>query len=326
MNNLLLDRRLSVAPMLDCTDRHFRFLIRLITQRTLLYTEMVTSAAIIHGNRDTLLDYDSVEHPVALQLGGSDPQQLALAAKMGEDLGYDEINLNCGCPSDRVQAGSFGACLMLRPEVVADCIATITNAVSIPVTIKHRLGVDDHDSFDELVSFVEQLAAVNCRTFIVHARKAWLKGLSPRQNRTIPPLKYDWVVRLKQQFPDFEWVLNGGIINLDMAVEQLKVLDGVMIGRAAYANPYFLAEADSTIFSGQASTASRQQVFNQYREYCVYQLASGVKLGILARHVNGLFLGQPNARSWRRSLSDSMHHPTAGIEVLDQAYQQLSLA
>ena len=326
MKNPGLDRRLSVAPMLDCTDRHYRFLIRLISQHTLLYTEMVTSAAIIHGNTDTLLAYHNTEHPVALQLGGSNPQQLATAAMMGEDLGYDEINLNVGCPSNRVQAGSFGACLMLQPKLVAKCIATMAKAVSIPVTIKHRLGVDNHDSFSELVTFVEQIAAAGCQTFIVHARKAWLKGLSPKQNRTVPPLHYDWVTRLKERFPTLEWVINGGIPDLDTACEQLAEVDGVMIGRAAYINPFCLAEADSRIFTDSRQIPSRQEVFNDYREYCEQQLTKGVKLGLLARHANGLFLGQTNAKSWRRYLSDHVHHPAAGIDVLDRAYEQLLFA
>ncbi len=261
-------RRLSVAPMMDWTDRHERFFLRLISRRALLYTEMITTGAILHGARDRLLAFHAAEHPVALQLGGSDPKALAECARIGADLGYDEINLNVGCPSDRVQTGRFGACLMLEPELVRDGVAAMRAAVSIPVTVKHRIGVDARDSYDDLCRFVAVVAESGCTVFTVHARKAWLSGLSPKQNREIPPLSYETVYRLKRDFPQFTIVLNGGVRSLDEAAEELRQVDGVMIGRAAYETPYMLAEADRRIFGdADAPILSRREIVAAFMPY-----------------------------------------------------------
>ncbi len=314
-----LDRRLAVAPMLDWTDRHCRYFLRLITRDTLLYTEMVTTGALIHGDRDRHLGFDPMEHPVALQLGGSDPQAMALCARRGADWGYDEININVGCPSDRVQNGRFGACLMAEPQVVADCVAAMKGAVEIPVTVKTRIGIDERDSYGELVDFVGQVAEAGCDALIVHARKAWLQGLSPRENREIPPLRYDWVQRLKGDFPSLAVVINGGIQTLDAAVELLRGLDGVMIGREAYQNPWILAQADRLIFGDPALTPSRLRVLERFLPYVEQGLAAGVPLNAMTRHILGLFQGQPGARAWRRHLSENAHRTGAGLEVLRAA-------
>ena len=314
-----LDRRLAVAPMLDWTDRHCRYFLRLITRRTLLYTEMVTTGALVHGDRRRHLDFDPAEHPLALQLGGSDPDEMARCARLGAEWGYDEININCGCPSDRVQNGRFGACLMAEPQVVAACVSAMKAAVDLPVTVKSRIGIDERDSYGELVDFVGRVAEAGCDALIVHARKAWLQGLSPRENREIPPLRYDWVERLKGDFPSLPICLNGGIRTLDAALELLNPLDGVMIGREAYQNPWLLAEADRLIFADPAPPPSRQEVLERFLPYVERGLASGVPLNAMTRHILGLFQGQPGARAWRRHLSENAHRPGAGIEVLRSA-------
>lgn len=302
--------------MLDWTDRHCRYFLRLISRHTLLYTEMITTGALIHGDRERFLRYDPAEHPVALQLGGSDPKDLAQCARMAEDWGYDEINLNVGCPSDRVQNGRFGACLMAEPALVAEGVAAIRAAVRVPVTVKHRIGIDERDSYAELVDFVGHLSTAGCDAIIVHARKAWLKGLSPKENRDIPPLRYDVVLALKRDFPELPIVINGGIETLDAAVDFLRDLDGVMIGRTAYHNSWILAEADRRIFGDDQPVPTRQQVLESFIPYAERQLAAGVPLNVMSRHLLGLFQGQPGARAWRRRISEQAHRPGAGVEVL----------
>jgi tRNA-dihydrouridine synthase A len=298
-----LSRRLSVAPMMDCTDRHARFLHRLITRCTLLYTEMVTAQALLRGDPDYLLAYSPAEHPVALQLGGSDPVQLAQAAHIGVDFGYDEINLNVGCPSDRVQSGRFGACLMAEPALVGECVAAMQAAVAAPVTVKCRIGIDRTDRDEDLFDFVATVAAAGCRHFTVHARKAWLDGLSPRENREIPPLRYETVYRLKRLRPELEIVINGGITDLDQALEHLRHVDGVMIGRAAYHSPWLLADVDRRIFGAATPLPERAAVLSQYVEYMGRELAAGTPVTALVRPLLGLFQGEPGARAWRRTLS-----------------------
>ena len=314
-----LDRRLAVAPMLDWTDRHCRYFLRLITRRTLLYSEMVTTGALIHGDRDRHLDFDPAEHPLALQLGGSDPAAMALCGRLGADWGYDEININVGCPSDRVQNGRFGACLMAEPQLVAECVAAMKAVVPVPVTVKSRIGIDERDSYGELVDFVGAVTQVGCDALVVHARKAWLQGLSPRENREIPPLRYDVVQRLKQDFPDLPVVLNGGVLDLESAAAFLHHLDGVMIGREAYQNPWILAEADRLIFGEPGSPPTRHEVMERLIPYLERHLARGVPLNAMSRHILGLFQGQPGARAWRRHLSENAHKPGAGVEVLTAA-------
>ena len=314
-----LDRRLSVAPMLDWTDRHCRYFLRLITRRTLLYTEMVTTGALIHGDRERHLRFDPAEHPVALQLGGSDPADLAACARWGAQWGYDEINLNVGCPSDRVQNGRFGACLMAEPRLVAECVAAMKGAVDIPITVKTRIGIDLRDSYEELAEFVAQIAAAGCDALIVHARKAWLQGLSPKENRDIPPLRYDVVERLKDDFPALSISLNGGVTTLAQANDLLGRLDGVMIGREAYQNPWVLAEADRVIFGDTDPPPSCRGVLEGFIPYVERNLATGVPLNAMTRHILGLFQGQPGARAWRRHLSENACKPGAGVEVLRAA-------
>jgi tRNA-dihydrouridine synthase A len=314
-----IDRRLAVAPMLDWTDRHCRYFLRLITRRTLLYTEMVTTGALIHGDQDRHLRFDLAEHPLALQLGGSDPADLAYCARLGQEWGYDEVNLNCGCPSDRVQNGRFGACLMAEPALVADCVAAMKAAVSIPVTVKSRIGIDAHDSYEELVAFVGALVEAGCDALIVHARKAWLQGLSPRENREVPPLRYDLVARLKVDFPELVITINGGVQTLETAAGLLTHLDGVMIGRAAYETPWILAGADQRVFDESWPQPTRYQVLERFLPYVARELAAGVPLGAMSRHILGLFHGQPGARAWRRHISEQAHRPGAGLEVLTAA-------
>eukprot|EP00752_Nemacystus_decipiens_P013145 g11634.t1 len=318
-------RTLSVAPMMDWTDRYDRFFLRLITRRTLLYTEMVTAPAVLHGDRRRLLDFDAAEHPVACQLGGSDPAELAEAARIVEGFGYDEINLNVGCPSDRVQDGRFGACLMAEPERVRDCVAAMRAAVAVPVTVKSRIGIDGRESYADLLDFVDTVAQAGCESFIVHARIAVLAGLSPKQNREIPPLKYDVVRRLKQDRPHLEIVLNGGVKSLDAAEALLGDgpeggLDGVMIGRAAYQDPYMLADADRRLFAdADAAPKSRGQILAELAPYVRRQRAEGVPLHHVTRHILGLFNGLPGARKWRRYLSENAYRADAGAEVIEQA-------
>ncbi len=312
-------RKLCIAPMMDCTDRHYRYFVRFLTKRTLLYTEMLTAAALIHGDRDKLLGHDAAEYPLALQLGGSDPRELALAAKMAEDYGHCEVNLNVGCPSDRVQAGQFGACLMKQPKLVAECVAAMLTSVSIPVTVKMRIGVDDCDSYAQLAHFTEQLAQAGCKVFIVHARKAWLQGLSPRQNREIPPLRYDVVYRLKNDFPDLQVVINGGVKTLVDAQQHLRQVDGVMIGREAYANPALLRDVDQEIFGDPMQAFETRKAVEAYLPYVDSQLAKGVRLRSLIRHLSGLFRGQSGARAWRRYLSEHGHQDLRGVAVIEDA-------
>jgi tRNA-dihydrouridine synthase A len=313
------NRTFSVAPMMDCTDRHARYFLRLITRRALLYTEMVTTGAIIHGDRDYLLGYDDFEHPVALQLGGSDPKDLATCAKIGQDRGYDEINLNIGCPSDRVQSGRFGACLMAEPSLVSDCVVAMRDKVSVPVTVKTRIGIDERDSYEALCEFVETVAGGGCDVFIFHARKAWLQGLSPKQNREVPPLNYNLVYQIKREFPQLHVSINGGIKSLDEVAEHLRYVDGVMVGREAYSNPYFMVDVDGRFGGDDRCVATRHEILEQYLPYVELQLAQGRRLNQMARHLVGLFQGQPGARAWRRYSSEHAHRPGADVSVLQIA-------
>ncbi|WP_409420846.1 tRNA dihydrouridine(20/20a) synthase DusA [Pseudaeromonas sp. ZJS20] len=314
--------RFSVAPMLDWTDRHCRYFHRLMSRQALLYTEMVTTGAILQGKGD-YLGYDAAEHPLALQLGGSDPQALAACAKLAEARGYDEVNLNVGCPSDRVQNGRFGACLMGEAELVARCVAAMRAVVSIPVTVKTRIGIDDQDSYEFLCQFIETVAAAGCESFIVHARKAWLSGLSPKENREIPPLDYPRVYRLKQDFPQLTLAINGGISSLAQAQAHLQHLDGVMLGREAYQNPYLLAQVDRTLFGSTAPILSRHQVVEAMVPYIEAELVKGNQLAHVTRHMLGLYQGIPGARAWRRYLSEHACRRGAGIEVLLAARAQV---
>ena len=318
----MIDRRLSVAPMLDWTDRHCRYFHRQLTRHTLLYTEMITTGALLFGDAERHLHCDEAEHPLALQLGGSEPDALARCAKLAEVHGYDEINLNVGCPSDRVQNGAFGACLMATPLLVADCMKAMLDSVSVPVTIKHRIGIDDMESFHELEHFIGTVASSGCRIFIIHARKAWLQGLNPKQNREIPPLQYDFVYRLKQEFPDLEIIINGGVETLDQAEGHLARVDGVMIGRAAYHNPWLLADADRRLFGAENPVKSRAEVVEIMIPYLEAHLREeGGKPSHVTRHMLGLFNGQPGARKWRRALSENAVRKDAGAEVLTEALQ-----
>ena len=312
----MLNHRFCVAPMMDWTDRHDRIFLRQFSKHTLLYTEMVTSAALRHGDANYLLQHDPGEYPVALQLGGSDPVELAAAARLGESAGYDEINLNVGCPSDRVQSGAFGACLMADPQLVADCVTNMKSAVSIPVTVKCRTGIDDRDSEQELLEFIATVAAAGCELFIIHARKAILKGLSPKQNREIPPLNYPRVMRVKEVFPQLEIVINGGITNLEAAEKLLEDLDGVMLGREAYQNPFILHPVDSRFFGDTQNSKTRQDYLLQYLPYMESELASGTPFKHMSRHLLGLFKGQKGGKQYRRYLSENSQHESAGINVL----------
>ncbi len=307
---------ISVAPMLGWTDRHFRYFLRLLSRRVVLYTEMVTCGAILYGERERVLGFEPMENPLILQLGGSDPDQLAVCAKSAEAFGYQGINLNVGCPSDRVQKGKFGACLMKHPGLVGECISAIREHTRLPVSVKCRTGVDDHDSYDHLDSFVTTVAASGCETFIVHARKAWLQGLSPKENRSVPPLCHDRVERLKQDHPSLNIVLNGGILDLDQAGCHLLWADGVMIGRAVYHNPYLLAQVDNRFYDDAYSIGSREQLLESYIPYIERQLTLGVRLHSMTRHLLGLYHNQPGARRWRRHLSTHACKPGAGTEVL----------
>ncbi len=312
--------------MMDWTDRHCRAFHRVLTRHAVLYSEMVTSAAIVHGNREHLLAYDGCAGPVALQLGGSNPRELAEAARIGEGFGYGEINLNIGCPSDRVQSGRFGACLMAEPALVADCVSAMQAAVSVPVTVKCRIGIDDQDEDAGLQSFVDTVADAACTMFIVHARKAWLDGLSPAQNRDIPPLNYDRVYRLKTSRPDLRIDINGGIATLDECDRHLNHVDGVMLGRAAYQTPWILADVDRRYFAGRAGQADRFTAVEQFYPYIRDQLDRGVFLSRMTRHMLGLFHAQPGGRIWRRHLSENAHKPGAGVEVLKEALDRVRAA
>ena len=302
--------------MMEWTDRHCRYFLRQISRHCRLYSEMVTTAALLRGDQERFLDFHPAEHPLALQLGGSDPCELAAAARLGEAYGYDEINLNLGCPSDRVSSGRFGACLMAEPGRVAECVAAMIAAVAVPVTVKTRIGIDDQDSYEALTAFVERLAGAGCRTFIVHARKAILKGLSPKENRNVPPLRYDVVYRLKNEFPGLMIILNGGITQLDEAAVHLGHVDGVMLGRAAYQNPYVLAGVDARFFAAPPPVASRNLIVERMLPYIEQELGAGCALNHIARHMLGLFQGVPGARAWRRHLSEHAHRAGAGPEVM----------
>lgn len=317
-----VNRRFSIAPMMDWTDTHCRSFHRLMSQHALLYTEMVTTGALIHGHRERFLRYSTDEHPVALQLGGSNPEELALCARMAEDHGYDEVNLNVGCPSDRVQNNMIGACLMEHPQRVAECLARMQDAVRIPVTIKHRLGIDELDSQEYLLSFIEQVRQSGCQTFIIHARKAILQGLNPKQNREIPPLCYDRVYDVKQTFPDLEIIINGGITTLDDCITHLQHVDGVMIGREAYQNPYpLLSEVDARLFDDHHPIASRVEIAQAFIPYIETQVALGAPLYAITKHLLGLFHGQRGGKQFRRHISENGHQKTAGPEVFQQALE-----
>ncbi|MEO7068341.1 MAG: tRNA dihydrouridine(20/20a) synthase DusA [Rhodanobacter sp.] len=311
------DWRVCIAPMMDWTDRHCRYFHRLLSPHARLYTEMVTSAALIRGGQLRLLEHSPEEYPLALQLGGSDPHELAQAARYGAEEGYDEINLNVGCPSDRVQAGRFGACLMREPELVGDCVRAMRDAVSVPVTVKCRIGVDDQDEYADLQHFTEVMLQAGVRVLLVHARKAWLKGLSPKENRDVPPLDYQRVYQLKREFPELIVVLNGGVRTLEDVRTHLAHLDGVMLGRAAYQNPYVLAQIESGLYGTALPT--REELLQRMRPYVEAELARGAALKHLSRHVLGLYQGEPGARAFRRTLSEGAHLPGADWTLLEQA-------
>jgi len=317
--------RASVAPMMDWTDRHCRFLMRLLSPSAQLYTEMVTAAAIVHGDSASLLRFDESEHPIALQLGGSDVDWMTKAARSAADHKYDEININVGCPSDRVQSGQFGACLMASPEVVAACFASMRDAVDVPVTVKMRIGIDDKDNYEFLTRFVEPLIDAGCRKFIVHARIAILDGLSPKDNRTVPPLNYERVYQLKRGYPELEIILNGGVRALDQVDEILMQVDGVMIGRQAYHHPYFLAELERHLHPDY-SLPERRDIVEQMIPYIEQQLDQGEKLNRITRHMLGLFAGQPGARAWRRYLSENSYCDGAAVDVVLAALDAMPMA
>ncbi len=322
INNLYL---ISVAPMMDYTDRHGRYFLRLIAPRVRLYTEMITTHALIHGDVDYLLQYDALEHPLALQLGGSEPQALAHCAQIGSDAGYDEINLNVGCPSHRVKSGRFGACLMLEPALVAECVAAMNARVSIPVTVKCRIGVDQQDNYEQLHHFISTVATAGCRVFFIHARKAWLSGLSPKQNREIPPLQYDVVRQIKKDFPALTIILNGGLQTLVSIDTQLPHVDGVMVGRVAFSNPFLLAQLQEKYFFNHSyKKLSRHEIVNLFIPYIEKQLQRKTKLTAMTRHMLGLFQGQPGAAAWRRYLSEHAHCAGVGVEVIARALKIIS--
>jgi tRNA-dihydrouridine synthase A len=318
-----IDRRFSVAPMMEYTDRHERYFLRQISRRALLYTEMVTAEAVIHGDRERLLGFSEAEHPLALQLGGSEPGRMAMAAEIGQSFGYDEISINVGCPSDRVQSGRFGACLMAEPDLVAANVGAMAAATDLPVTVKSRIGIDDQDSYDFLKRFVETVAAAGCTTFIVHARKAILSGLSPKQNREIPPLDYERVYRLKADYPVFEVIINGGINDLAQCREHLANVDGVMLGRAAYQSPYMMATVDRDLFGETAPIASRAELVRTMLPYIAEQMAQGVRLHAIARHMLGLYHGQPGAKAWRRHISEHSYRSGADGGLLEAAVARM---
>jgi len=314
-----------IAPMLDWTDKHCRYFHRLLSKKALLYTEMVTTGALLHGDKNRFLSFNSVENPVAFQLGGSDPTELSRCAKLIEDYGYNEINLNIGCPSDRVQNGRFGACLMAQPELVAHCISAMQETVSIPVTVKSRIGIDERDSYAELVNFVSIVANRGCKTFIIHARKAWLSGLSPKQNREIPPLRYDIVYQLKKDFPELIFILNGGVTSLKQTKEILQQVDGVMMGREAYHNPYLLAQVDQQLFTTTEPVKTRHEVVMELIPYINQHLLSGGRLNHITRHILGLFHGVAGARTWRRILSENSPKKGADSTVVLDALGNICL-
>jgi len=314
----IIDRKVSIAPMMSWTDKHYRYFMRLISPNTLLYTVMVTTGALVYGKKYEILEFNKEEHPVALQLGGSDPKDLAYCSKLGEEYGYDEINLNCGCPSDRVQRGKIGACLMTEPEIVAECIDAMMQAVNIPVTIKNRIGIDDFESYEFLTDFIGKTSEKGCNTFIVHARKAILDGLSPSENRSIPPLKWDVVYKLKKDFPHLNIVLNGGISEIAHIKEALEHTDGVMIGREAYKNPYLFAEIEKEVF-GNSTPLSRDEVVDKMLPYIENHLKQGLPLKDISRHILGLYHGCKGGKKWRQILSEEAYGDNAGVEVIKEA-------
>jgi len=327
----LLDRRVCVAPMMDYTDRHCRYFLRLLSPGALLYTEMVTAPAIVRGDADRLLTFDAAEHPVALQLGGSDPIELAKAARIGAAYGYDEINLNCGCPSDRVRSGRFGACLMGEPQLVAECVTAMREAVTVPVTVKCRIGIDPMpagatDEYAMLTGFISTVAASGCDVFVVHARRAILDGLSPKENREIPPLRYEVVRRLREEFPELTFVLNGGVKTADDVAAHLSHFHGVMLGREAYHNPYLLALLHQRIVAPQWELPERDEVIEQFAEYARARVSEGYRLRNMVRHIQGLYAGRPNVRSWRRFLSERCGEPAADPGLLLDALRILQAA
>lgn len=321
---MLHSHRFSTAPMMDWSDRHCRYIWRLMSRSTRLYTEMVTTGALIHGDRQRFLAYNSEEHPLALQLGGSEPADLARCATWAEDYGFDEVNLNCGCPSDRVQNGAFGACLMAEPQRVRDCVAAMRDACSIAVTVKHRIGIDHMESYAEFRDFVATVAEGGCEVFIVHARKAWLQGLSPKQNREVPPLNYPWVYELKREMPELSIIVNGGIETFEECERHLAKVDGVMLGRAAYHNPWMLADVDRHFFGQANPLRYREELLEALLPYIETQCAQGVRLNQITRHLMGLYQQVPGARRFRRLLSEQAHRPGAGPEVLLAAMAEVT--
>ncbi len=327
-SGIVMEHRVCVAPMMDHTDRHFRYFLRLIAPRIGLYTEMLAARAVLHGDPDDLLEFDPSEHPVALQLGGSEPDELARAVAIAAPYGYDEINLNAGCPSDRVQSGRFGACLMLEPDRVADCVQAIREAGGKPVSVKLRTGVDEHDSYEFLADFVSRVAGAGCRTFIVHARKALLKGLSPKENRSVPPLEYSKAHRLKLDFPDLRIIVNGGLKSADQVMEQLKHVDGAMIGRQACTDPYWLAGMQRQFIAGGAHgrILSREELVRRMAEYAAGHIVNGGRMHQITRHMLGLYAGVPGAARWRRFLSEHARAAEAGPEILLAALESIDAA
>ena len=315
---------LSIAPMMNRTDRHFRYFIRQITRYTLLYTEMITTAAIHHGDHSKLLGFSLEEKPLSLQLGGDSPQELAECAILAEDLGYDEVNLNVGCPSNRVQSGNFGACLMAKPGLVAECVKVMQRRVHIPVTVKHRIGIDECDRYEDLANFVRIVSEAGCQRFIVHARKAWLRGLNPKENRTLPPLRYGDVYRLKEQFPQLFIEINGGIITLEKIQQHLQFVDGVMIGRAAYDNPYLFATVDRDIYGKKVIPLTRHEVIERMFPYIDYWSNHGLKLHSISRHLLAIFEGVPGTKAWKRYISENTHLPGASVKVIEKALTKIS--
>jgi tRNA-dihydrouridine synthase A len=314
---------LSVAPMMDYTDRHFRYFLRQIARRPLLYTEMITAMAIKHGDRYKLLGFSFQEKPLSLQLGGDDPYLLAECARIGEDFGYDEINLNVGCPSSRVSDGNFGACLMARPETVAKAVQAMERSVAIPVTVKHRIGIDDRDRYEDLANFVRVVADAGCQRFTVHARKAWLQGLSPKENRTVPPLRYEDVYELKREFPNLFIEINGGITTLEQTREHLQKVDAVMLGRAAYENPYLFATVDRDLYGEPVTPPTRREVVEKMIPYIDEWVSKGYRLHAIGKHFLQLFAGRPGTKAWKRYISENSHLPNADSSVIFKALEQV---
>ena len=320
-----MERRLSIAPMMDHSDRHFRYLMRLLSQHALLYTEMVTTGALIHGDRRRFLEFNETEHPLALQLGGSDPDELANCATIAEAEGYDEVNLNVGCPSDRAQSGYFGACLMAEAKRVTECIRAMSAVVAIPVSVKTRIGIDDSDDYAFLHQFIDIVSNAGCNTFIIHARKAILSGLSPKQNREIPPLNYQRVHQIKRAFPDLNITINGGFTSLDAIEQQYAHVNGVMIGRAAYQHPYLIAELEQALFQPDQPLPARKAIFQQYKSYIEQQVLRGIDVKSMSRHIIGLYQGRPGARKYRRMLSEAMpNDATFRLKRLDSIERYVS--